>query len=99
MMALVEIKLGADAFGGATGIRCRRTKYCDKSDRKTAHHKHVRPSRNRPPLRISRLSSVLNQDRQVGRFGGFQGLPRVGSQGDGYQKLIAVIVAVCGYRL
>ena len=47
----------------------------------------------------SRLSSVLTQDRQVGRFGGFQGLPRVGRQGDGYQKLIAVIVAVCSYRL
>ena len=43
--------------------------------------------------------SVLTQDRQVGRFGGFQGLPRVGRQGDGYQKLIAVIVAVGGYRL
>ena len=66
---------------------------------KTAHHDHVRPSRNRHLPEISRLSSVLTQDRHVGRFTGFQGLPRVGGQGDGYQKLIAVIVAVCGYRL
>jgi hypothetical protein len=43
--------------------------------------------------------SVLAQDRHVGRFGGFQSLTRVGGQGDGYQKLIAVIVAVCGHRL
>ena len=66
---------------------------------KTARHDHVRPSRNRHLPEISRLSSVLTQDRHVGRFAGFQGLPRVGGQGDGYQKLIAVIVAVCGYRL
>ena len=66
---------------------------------KTAHHDHVRPSRNRHLPEISRLSSILTQDRHVGRFAGFQSLPRVGGQGDGYQKLIAVIVAVCGYRL
>src|ERR1700692_2256648 len=98
MMAFAEIKCGADAFSGATGIRCRRTKY-DKGDRKTAHHDHIRPSRNRPLPEISRLSSVLTQDRQIGGFGGVQRLPRVRGQGDSYQELIAVIVAVCSYRL
>jgi hypothetical protein len=79
------------------------------------HHFRSDPGNGHPPCQLACLKSangrrrslaadafdgsVLAQDRHVGRFGGFQSLTRVGGQGDGYQKLIAVIVAVCGHRL